>query len=134
MQILAMILSHKEATHVNISSLLTGIVIGAAATNMMSKNNQNGSVNPIADLAKGKMMDFATLGMNFVGDNFSESPTSGSTHNSTHESPATSGAETQTHSKESSMKMVKDFIKQNPDVKYEVDMILKETNTVIPGL
>ncbi|OAB44253.1 hypothetical protein [Paenibacillus glacialis] len=116
----------------NISSLLTGIVIGAAATNMMSKNSQNGSVGQIADIAKGKMMDFATLGMNLVGDNIS--PTSSSTHNSTHESPATSGSQTQTHSKESSMKMVKDFIKQNPDVKYEVDMILKETNTVIPGL
>lgn len=118
----------------NISSLLTGIVIGAAATNMMSKNSQNGSVSQIADKAKGKMLDFATLGMNFVGDGLNESPTSSSTHSSTHESHATSGTQTQTHSKESSMKMVKDFIKQNPDVKYEVDMILKETNTVIPGL
>lgn len=117
----------------NISSLLTGIVIGAAATNMMSKNSRNGSMSQVADKAKDKMMDFAGFGMNLNGDHDSESPTMGSTQHSSHESNGSSGNQTQTHSKESSMSMLKDFIKQNPDVKHEVDMILKETNTVIPG-
>lgn len=118
----------------NISSLLTGIVIGAAATNMMSKNSQNGSMSQVADKAKGKMMDLAGFGMNLTGDHEIESASMGSTQHSSHGSGVTSGTQTQTHTKESSMNMVKDFIKQNPDVKYEVDMILKETNTVIPGL
>lgn len=117
----------------NISSLLTGIVIGAAATNMMSKNSRNGSMSQVADKAKDKMMDFAGLGMNMNGDRESESPTMGSTQHSSHESNGSTGNKTQTHSKESSMSMLKDFIRQNPDVKHEVDMILKETNTIIPG-
>ncbi|WP_438351297.1 hypothetical protein ACP8HI_11985 [Paenibacillus sp. FA6] len=117
-----------------ISSLLTGIVIGAAATNMMSKNAQNGSISHMADKAKGKMMDFTMMGMNLGSDRESEGPTGGLTHNSTYETTATSGLQTQTDSKESNMKMLKDFIKENPEVKYEVDMILKETNTVISGL
>jgi hypothetical protein len=134
MQILALILSHKEVIRVNFSSLLTGIVIGAAATNIMSKNNQNGSLSNMADKARGKMMDFTSMGLNLGSDRESEGPTVGSNHNSGYEKIATSGIQTQTHSKESNMKMLKDFIRENPDVKYEVDLILKETNTVIPGL
>jgi hypothetical protein len=30
--------------------------------------------------------------------------------------------------------MLKDFIRTNPDVKHEVEKILKETHTSIPGL
>ncbi len=37
-------------------------------------------------------------------------------------------------SKESNLKMLKDFIRSNPDVKHEVEQILKDTHTVIPGL
>lgn len=118
----------------NFSSLLTGIVIGAAATNMMSKNIQNGSVSQVAEKAKEKMMDYAGLGMNMISDLQSERPRGSSTNHSTTNATASSGTQTQTHSKESSLKMVKDFINQNPEVKHEVDMILKETNTVIPGL
>ncbi|OAB74447.1 hypothetical protein [Paenibacillus crassostreae] len=119
----------------NFSSLLTGIVIGAAATNMISKNNQNGAVGQqLADKARGKMMDFTGMGSILGSDRESESPTVGSNFNSTNETFNTTGIQTQTHSKESNMTMLKDFIKGNPEVKYEVDQILKETNTVIPGL
>lgn len=49
------------------------------------------------------------------------SPTSGSIHN-------------ESHMKESNLKQLTNFIKSNPDVRKEVESILKETNTVIPGL
>lgn len=37
-------------------------------------------------------------------------------------------------SKESNLNMLKDFIRSNPDVKHEVEQILKDTHTAIPGL
>ncbi|MHA0855484.1 hypothetical protein [Paenibacillus sp. CMAA1364] len=117
-----------------ISSLLTGIVIGAAATNMLTKNSPNGSMGQMADMAKEKMMDFTMMGMNMGGDRDSERPTASSNHTTAYQTADTSGVQAQTYSKESNMKMIKDFIKENPDVKNEVDMILKETNTIIPGI
>lgn len=124
----------------NTSSFLTGVLIGAAATRMISRNNGmmgqgNGSVSQMADKAKDKMMEFASMGMMSNGnDRESEYPTLGSNHNSAQASSSSSGSQTPPYSKESSMSMVKDFIRSNPDVKQEVDTILKETNTVIPGL
>lgn len=32
------------------------------------------------------------------------------------------------------MSMLKDFIRTNPDVKHEVEQILSQTNTTVPGL
>ncbi|AJS58010.1 hypothetical protein [Paenibacillus sp. IHBB 10380] len=111
----------------NTSSFITGILIGAAATSMISKNKGNGSVSQMADKARDKVMDFATMGM-----------INGSEHDSVSGHNAVQGSSSSsmspTYSKESNMSMVKDFIRSNPDVKLEVDMILKETNTVIPGL
>jgi hypothetical protein len=36
--------------------------------------------------------------------------------------------------KEENMKLIKDFISTSPDVKREVEQILKETHTAVPGL
>nr|WP_246246460.1 hypothetical protein [Paenibacillus lemnae] len=44
------------------------------------------------------------------------------------------GMQTSSHSKAADLSMLKDFIRKNPDVKNEVEQILKETHTVIPGL
>jgi ABC-type glycerol-3-phosphate transport system substrate-binding protein len=123
-----MILSHKEVVNVNTSSFLTGILIGAAATSMISKNKGNGPVSQMADKAKDKVMDFATMGMINNGSDLN------SVFNHNAAQGSSSSSMSPTYSKESNMSMVKDFIRSNPDVKVEVDMILKETNTVIPGL
>ncbi|MEC0243359.1 hypothetical protein P4H66_26445 [Paenibacillus dokdonensis] len=96
----------------NTSSFISGVLIGAAATAIMSKNK--GSITSAITQNAGKMMDMSSLGMNSAGS-----------HSSGH---------VQTHSKDESMKQINDFINSNPDVKREVDMIMKETNTVIPGM
>jgi len=97
---------------VNTSSFISGVLIGAAATAIMSKNK--GSITSAITQNAGKMMDMSSLGMNSAGS-----------HSSQH---------VPTHSKDESMKQINDFINSNPDVKREVDMIMKETNTVIPGM
>ncbi|WP_255223009.1 hypothetical protein [Paenibacillus sp. 7541] len=38
------------------------------------------------------------------------------------------------HSKAADLSQIKEFIRKNPDVKHEVEEILKETGTVVPGL
>ncbi|WP_136606214.1 hypothetical protein [Paenibacillus dokdonensis] len=96
----------------NTSSFISGVLIGAAATAIMSKNK--GSITSAITQNAGKMMDMSSLGMN-----------SSASHSSQH---------VQMHSKDESMKQINDFINSNPDVKREVDMIMKETNTVIPGM
>ncbi|GAE04642.1 hypothetical protein JCM10914_696 [Paenibacillus sp. JCM 10914] len=44
------------------------------------------------------------------------------------------GSQASSHTKAANLKQVKDFIRNNPDVKAEVEQILKETHSVIPGL
>lgn len=53
---------------------------------------------------------------------------------STQEYPSPVSTSAANHSKEYSLKQVTDFIKSNSDVRREVEAILKETNTAIPGL
>ncbi|MNN63249.1 hypothetical protein D3C81_1786140 [compost metagenome] len=53
---------------------------------------------------------------------------------SAQEYPSSVSSAATNHSKEHSLKQITDFIKGNPDVRKEVEAILKETNTVIPGI
>ncbi|MOA45508.1 hypothetical protein D3C78_1679100 [compost metagenome] len=53
---------------------------------------------------------------------------------STQEYPSSVSTSATNHSKEYNLKQITDFIKSNADVRREVESILKETNTVIPGL
>ncbi|WP_339324298.1 hypothetical protein [Paenibacillus sp. FSL W8-0194] len=96
----------------NTSSFISGVLIGAAATALVSRSRGN-ITSAIASNA-GKMMDIGSIGS--IGMN---------NHESRYSEP---------HSKVESMKQINEFINSNPDVKREVDSILKETNTVIPGL
>ncbi|MWV44745.1 hypothetical protein GRF59_14085 [Paenibacillus sp. HJL G12] len=100
----------------NTSSFISGVLIGAAATAIMSKNK--GSITSAITQNAGKMMDIGAIG--------SLGTSSAGGHSSNHHA--------QSHSKDESMKQINEFINSNPDVKREVDMIMKETNTVIPGL
>ncbi|MCJ8011113.1 hypothetical protein MUG84_05055 [Paenibacillus sp. KQZ6P-2] len=102
----------------NTSSFISGVLIGACATAIMSKNK--GSLTSAITQSAGKMMD--------IGASTMVASSSGSNSYSSN-----SNQYAQTHSKEDSMKHIHDFINSNPDVKREVDMIMKETNTTIPG-
>lgn len=120
------------------SSFLCGVLMGAAASMIMSKKRNllmsslgqsGGSMSGSADKAKEKIISMATAGFG---------STAASTNNTQSKASNGGSAEHKTESpekaKESNLKMLKDFIRSNPDVKSEVEQILKETHTAIPGL
>ncbi|ASA22946.1 hypothetical protein [Paenibacillus donghaensis] len=122
----------------NTSSFLCGVVLGAAASMMMSKKRGNmmsslgqsgGSMGSAADKAKDKIMGMAMTG-------FGSTASSGEDTHSKKSHAVDNGHKDETllKSKESNLSMLKDFIRSNPDVKNEVEQILKETHTSIPGL
>lgn len=120
------------------SSFLYGVIIGAVASRMISRKNSMFFSSMMKDANLGR---FANTAMSKIQGNKSQfsgssresvSPSSGR-HDSTH-SNGTAGVQASTHSKAANLKQVKDFIRNNPDVKTEVEQILKETHTVIPGL
>ncbi|GIO30840.1 MULTISPECIES: hypothetical protein [Paenibacillus] len=96
----------------NTSSFISGVLIGAAATALVSRGK--GTLTSAIAHNAGKMMDIGSIG-SIAGNN----------HASQY---------SDIHSKGESMKQINAFINSNPDVKREVDAILKETNTVIPGM
>lgn len=122
----------------NTSSFLCGVVLGAAVSTMMSKKRgalmsgllqQNGSMRGAGDKAKDKIMEMA---MTSFG-----STASGGKHDSGAHSSHSSGehkGESNTQYRETNLKMLKDFIRSNPDVKHEVEQILKDAHTAVPGL
>lgn len=120
------------------SSFLYGVIIGAVACRIISRNNsrlfssmKDANLGRFADTAMSKIQ--GTKNQKYSGSSQeSVSPSSGR-HDSTH-SNGTAGVQTSTHTKAANLKQVKDFIRNNPDVKNEVEQILKETHTVIPGL
>ncbi len=121
----------------NTSSFLFGVMLGAAASMMMSKKRSTmmssllqpgGQMQGAGEKARDKIMGMAMTG-------FGSTQTDG-----THDAPEHKAAGNADHkesaikSKESNLKMLKDFIRSNPEVKHEVEQILKETHTAIPGL
>ncbi|BFH61758.1 MULTISPECIES: hypothetical protein [Paenibacillus] len=99
----------------NTSSFISGVLIGAAATALMSRNK--GAISSAITHNASKMMDIGSIGSIATGGtNYSAAP------------------QNNAHSKADSMKQIHDFINSNPDVKKEVNMILNETNSSIPGL
>ncbi|MDQ0193017.1 hypothetical protein [Paenibacillus wynnii] len=129
------------------STFLCGVVVGVAAsmymrkkrTSMMSSSGQSkGSMGGAAEKAKDKIMEMAMTGFGST----SASDTAGNTSINT--SSNSQGIASQTtgsteqyspiKSKEANLDMLKDFIRSNPDVKHEVEKILKETHTTISGL
>jgi hypothetical protein len=137
-----MILPYKEAGIMNTSSFLCGVLMGAAASMIMSKKRNSlmsslgqsgGSMSGAADKAKEKIIGMATTGF---GNTAASSSNSSSNAQSNGSNSGTSEHKTESpvKSKESNLKLLKDFIRNNPEVKSEVEQILKETHTAIPGL
>ncbi|WP_223066607.1 hypothetical protein [Paenibacillus caui] len=111
------------------ATFLFGVFLGAVGA-MWASNRKSGWIS--AANQAGSLMKFTNLSKNKSNGTISI-PTSGALK--TEGSSATAVNPVQKAvSKESNMKMIKDFIKGNPDVRREVEQILKETHTVIPGL
>ncbi|WP_410768333.1 hypothetical protein [Fontibacillus sp. BL9] len=116
------------------SSFLCGVLFGAAAavwasrrkSSMMSMMGGAGSLLKIpgvnSDQTKNKPSQAAS------GQDKSGAAATAQVH------PSPVSSSTSSHSKEYNLKQITDFIKGNPDVRREVDAILKETHTAIPGL
>lgn len=128
------------------SSFLGGVLLGALASNWMSKRNMNwmsvvgqaGSLLNLGDMARNKSRNHFPSGggnQSFKGNEAqSISGNASSTQHSSHSHSTTETSHKTHDSKDSNLRMIREFIKGNPEVRIEVDKILKETNTVIPGL
>ncbi|WP_054957149.1 hypothetical protein [Paenibacillus dakarensis] len=127
------------------STFLFGALMGIAVYRMFSgKGNMSFSsivkgtdISQLANTAKNMMKDYTgNSSSSNQGSRRQESvrPSSSSSESSSHSKSNQHGGQASSDSKAANLKLVKEFIQSNPDVKHEVEQILKETNTVIPGL
>ncbi|MBP2110887.1 hypothetical protein [Paenibacillus silagei] len=127
----------------NTSSFLCGVLIGAAASMIMSKKrsammsallHSNGSSYNAGDKAKDKIMGMAMTGFGSTAAGSSHEHSGSHVSGGGEHSGGDHKEGSPLKSKESNLNMLKDFIRSNPDVKHEVEQILKDTHTAIPGL
>ncbi|WP_379162275.1 hypothetical protein [Paenibacillus sp. sgz5001063] len=127
----------------NTSSFFSGVLLGATISMMMSKKRgammsnllqPDGLMNGAGEKAKDKIMNMAMTG--FGSTAAGNAAAGGNKDTSTHASAGNNEhkVESTVKSREANLKMLKDFIRSNPDVKHEVEQILKDTHTAIPGL
>ncbi|WP_055107745.1 hypothetical protein [Paenibacillus ihumii] len=117
-------------------SFLCGALVGAAAVIWSARRN-GGNLG----LGKNGIMKLAGLSMNSAGKGSGQEQQSSqgqgifkAGESKEYPSFSSSSSSDESHSKEYNLKQITDFIKGNADVRREVEQILKETNTVIPGL
>ncbi|KAA9007190.1 hypothetical protein F4V43_01510 [Paenibacillus spiritus] len=113
------------------SSFLCGLVLGATASMMMSRKrpmlmNALGQ-GQAAGRAKDKIVDMALTGFGSTANR-----DKGTDHSVQGVNAAKHESEPKSH--EANLKMLKDFIRSNPEVKHDVERILRETHTTVPGL
>lgn len=121
------------------SSFIYGALVGAAVYRMISRKDgmsfssmlKGANVSRLADTAMDKMNNYTKNSNQGSGRQENVRPSSSGSDSS---SGNQHGSQTSSNSKTANLKQVKDFIRSNPDVKHEVEQILKETHTVIPGL
>ncbi|UQZ32433.1 hypothetical protein C2I18_02000 [Paenibacillus sp. PK3_47] len=96
---------------------------------LSSLSSSGGSLQGAGEKAKEKILDMAMTG-------FGSTSASGASDNGSHAAGTGTVHKTESslQSKESNLNLLKDFIRSNPDVKLEVEKVLKETHTSIPGL
>ncbi|MFD1138651.1 hypothetical protein [Paenibacillus urinalis] len=113
------------------SSFLLGITLGAVASSLLARNVHMPSskdARRMLNNTKEKMMDMTFPGM--------ESMLSKAGIDS-HVIDAKSTVvkkQVSPKEREENMNLIKSFIRSNPDVKKEVEQVLKESHTVIPGV
>ncbi|CAM4486579.1 hypothetical protein [Paenibacillus typhae] len=125
----------------NTSSFLCGVVLGAAASMIMSRKRgammsslmqSGGQLQGAGEKARDKIVGMALTGFGSTAADGSHDKADKTEHKTS--SQAGHKDDTSLKSRESNLNMLKDFIRTNPDVKHEVEQILKDTHTVIPGL
>ncbi|MEK3781342.1 hypothetical protein [Paenibacillus sp. FSL R5-0810] len=120
------------------SSFLYGVIIGAVASRMISRKGSLSLASMMKDVNVGRFADTALSKIqNGIGNNNGSSQESVRPSSSRHDSSnpvGAAGVSSSSNSKAANLKQLKDFIRSNPDVKQEVEQILKETHTVLPGL
>ncbi|GGG05644.1 hypothetical protein [Paenibacillus aceti] len=114
------------------SSFLTGVILGATAGVMASKRK----INWMAMLSEaGSALSLAGMKTECGHRQARATSSQGSTISAqVFPSNRSAGPSLSSHSKEHSLKQIQDFIKGNPDVRHEVEAILKDNSTQIPGI
>ncbi|WP_336077036.1 hypothetical protein [Paenibacillus sp. 203] len=122
------------------SSFFLGIVLGAVASSLISRNRNMLGLSMdmggkksgnLVQKARTKMMDAAFPGMGEITLNKEDTHKDQDHHSLTDKTAHNAHT---AKNKEENMKLIKDFISTSPDVKREVEQILKETHTAVPGL
>ncbi|KAF6580129.1 MULTISPECIES: hypothetical protein [Paenibacillus] len=122
------------------SSFFLGIVLGAVASSLISRNRDMLGLSMdmggkksgnLVQKARTKMMDAAFPGMGEITLNKEDTHKDQDHHSQTDKTAHNAHT---AKNKEENMKLIKDFISTSPDVKREVEQILKETHTAVPGL
>ncbi|APB70779.1 hypothetical protein PPYC1_10610 [Paenibacillus polymyxa] len=122
------------------SSFFLGIVLGAVASSLISRNRNMLGLSMdmggkkggnLVQKARTKMMDAAFPGMGEITLNKEDTHKDQDHHSQTDKTAHNAHT---AKDKEENMKLIKDFISTSPDVKREVEQILKETHTAVPGL
>lgn len=139
------------------SSFIYGAIVGIAVYRMVSSKGvmsfssmvKGADIGQLANTAKGMMKDYSsgssTSGHSIYSSQSNNSnqgnkrqesvrPSSSGTDSSSHSTGSQHGEQASSNSKAANLKQLKEFIRTNPDIKQEVEQILKETHTVIPGL
>ncbi|MDF9840348.1 MULTISPECIES: hypothetical protein [unclassified Paenibacillus] len=125
----------------NTSSFLCGVVLGAAASMIMSRKRSammsslmqsGGQLQGAGEKARDKIVGMALTGFGSTAADGSHDKADITEHKTS--SQTGHREDPSLKSRESNLNMLKDFIRTNPDVKHEVEQILKDTHTVIPGL
>lgn len=120
------------------SSFLCGVILGAVASRVISRKNNMSISSMMKNTNLGHFADTAISKIQGTKSQYSgssqESMSQSSGQHDINRTTGVSGVQTTTQTKSANLKQVKDFIRNNPDVKSEVEQILKETHTVIPGL
>ncbi|MGG4206241.1 hypothetical protein ABEW60_18040 [Paenibacillus jamilae] len=122
------------------SSFFLGIVLGAVASSLISRNRNMLGLSMdmggkkggnLVQKARTKMMDAAFPGMGEITLNKEDTHKDQDHHLQTDKTAHNAHT---AKNKEENMKLIKDFISTSPDLKREVEQILKETHTAVPGL
>ncbi|MNW39995.1 hypothetical protein D3C74_170980 [compost metagenome] len=121
------------------SSFLCGVLLGAGAAIWASRRKAG---TGLMSLMGGASTALKFAEQDKIDQSANHSSASYTHHQNSYKGPVTSAQEypssvssaAANHSKEYNLKQITDFIKGNGDVRKEVEAILKETNTVIPGI
>ncbi|WP_018751436.1 hypothetical protein [Paenibacillus sanguinis] len=121
------------------SSFLGGVLVGAFAT-MLASKRKRGLMSAMG--GAGSMLKFAGISSAKGNGNMSHADDAAKTNQhlssggaeSARVYPSPGSTADSHHSKEYDMKQLLQFIKSDANVRREVEAILKETHTVIPGL